>query len=161
MASASAQVVSPRIDRAAPDGQFGIGFNNHGAHIQYSFGAALHLGLSLNLDFHREQDLSDSRLHYGPYVKFLTSDDVLRMYALAGLTVLKPYYNRASTDGVVKLVIPQPEVRLPMSIGAEHFFNQHVGVYGHVDLIDAKLEPEPVTTGFGLQGGTAGVEFFF
>jgi hypothetical protein len=44
-----------------------------------------------------------------------------------------------------------------LALGAEHFPNQNVGVYGHVNLIDAKISPDPSTVGFGLQGGTAGL----
>ena len=163
----SAQVV---IDKNrsyfSPDQQFGIGFNNRGGHIQYALGPAFHIGLNLNLDFQKDSSFSESYYNFGPYAKYLFSGDVVKPYVWAGLGLIQPNTGSigVTTDAsgkTVKANLPDAQMRITLALGAEHFFNQNVGVYGHVNLLDAKLSPAPSTLGFGLQGGTAGLEFFF
>jgi hypothetical protein len=50
-------------------------------------------------------------------------------------------------------------IRTTLSFGAEFFFNQNVGVYGMVNIIDATLGPAPQVEILG--GGRIGVEWFF
>ena len=150
----------------SPDQQFGVGFNNRGGHVQYALGPAFHIGLNLNLDFQKDSSFSETYYNFGPYAKFLFSGDVVKPYAWAGLGLIQPNTGSIgvttdSTGKVVKADLPDAQMRIIIALGAEHFFNQNVGVYGHVNLLDTKLSPSPSTVGFGLQGGTAGLEFFF
>jgi hypothetical protein len=157
-------VVDEKSTGASPDGRFGIGFDNHGGHIQYAFTEAFHIGLTVTLEYYREEFLSDDFSRFAPYAKYLFSGDVLKPYVSASLRLTKPYDYPAPGPGASRFIHPIPpqsELRLLLSSGAEHFLNQNVGVYGHVDLIDSKLEPAPSTAEFGLLGGTAGLEFFF
>jgi hypothetical protein len=151
-----------------PDQQFGVGFNNRGGHIQYAVGPAFHIGLNLNLDFQKEKEFSETYYNFGPYAKFLFSGTVLKPYAWAGIGLVQPNTGsiavRSDPDNpgkTIKVDLPDAQFRVMLALGAEHFLNQNVGVYGHVNLIDAKISPDPSTVGFGLQGGTAGLEFFF
>jgi|GEM_PF-1066858 len=167
--SASAQmVVDKNRSYFSPDQQFGIGFNNRGGHIQYALGPAFHLGLNLNLDFQKDSSFSETYYNFGPYAKFLFSGDVIKPYAYAALGVIQPNTGSIQVttdpnnpDKYVKVDLPDPQLRVILAFGGEHFFNQNVGIYGHVNLVDAGLSPSPSTVGFGLQGATAGVEFFF
>jgi hypothetical protein len=147
----------------SPDQQFGFGVNNVGGHIQYALGPAFHLGLNLRLDFKKRDTLSETAYDFGPYAKFIFSGDVVKPYVEASLGIIQP--NSGSFDisrtGTSSVNLPDTELRLILAFGAEHFFNQNVGVYGHVNLLDAMLSPSPSTVGFGLQGGVAGIEFFF
>ena len=150
----------------SPDQQFGIGFNNRGGHIQYALGPAFHIGLNLNLDLQKDSSFSETYYNFGPYAKYLFSGDVIKPYAWAGVGLIQPNTGsigviRDSSGNMVKADLPDAQLRIVLAFGAEHFFNQNVGVYGHVNLVDAKLSPDPSTLGFGLQGGTAGIEFFF
>jgi len=159
-------VVDKNRSYFSPDQQFGIGFNNRGGHIQYALGPAFHIGLNLNLDFQKDSAFSETYYNFGPFAKFLFSGDVVKPYAWAGLGVIQPNtgsigVTRDSSGNTVKADLPDAQMRIILAFGAEHFFNQNVGVYGHVNLLDAKLSPDPSTVGFGLQGGTAGIEFFF
>jgi hypothetical protein len=159
-------VVDKNRSYFSPDQQFGVGFNNRGGHIQYALGPAFHIGLNLNLDFQKDSSFSETYYNFGPYAKFLFSGDVVKPYAWAGLGLIQPNTGSIavrtdSTGKTVKADLPDAQMRIIIALGAEHFFNQNVGVYGHVNLIDAKLSPSPSTVGFGLQGGTAGLEFFF
>jgi hypothetical protein len=159
-------VVDKNRSYFSPDQQFGIGFNNRGGHIQYALGPAFHIGLNLNLDFQKDSSFSETYYNFGPYAKFLFSGDVIKPYAWAGFGLIQPNTGSiaVTTDAqgrTVKADLPDAQLRITLAFGAEHFFNQNVGVYGHVNLVDAKLSPDPSTLGFGLQGGTAGIEFFF
>ena len=151
----------------SPDQQFGIGFNNRGGHIQYALGPAFHLGLNLALDFYKDSARSETYYDFGPYAKFLFSGDVIKPYAYAALGVIQPntgsagVFRNGGLPDSISVELPDPEIRVTLAVGAEHFFNQNVGVYGHVNLVDAKLAPSPSTTEFGLQGAAVGVEFFF
>ena len=159
-------VVDKNRSYFSPDQQFGVGFNNRGGHIQYALGPAFHIGLNLNLDFQKDSSFSETYYNFGPYAKFLFSGDVIKPYAWAGFGLIQPNTGSigVTTDSsgrTVKADLPDAQLRITLAFGAEHFFNQNVGVYGHVNLVDAKLSPDPSTLGFGLQGGTAGIEFFF
>lgn len=152
----------------SPESQFGIGFNNRGGHIQYALGPAVHIGLNLNLDFQKDSSFSETYYNFGPYAKFLFSGDVIKPYVWAGFGLIQPNTGSIAvtadpdnTGKFIKADLPDAQLRITLAFGAEHFFNQNVGVYGHVNLLDTKLSPEPSTVGFGLQGGTAGLEFFF
>jgi hypothetical protein len=155
----------------SPDQQFGFGFNNRGMHIQYAMGPAFHLGLNLALDFNKDSARSDAYFDFGPYAKFLFSGDVIKPYVHLGVGLVQA--NTGSfvvtrTPGAgndsVSVALPDPEIRTYLGFGGEHFFNQNVGVYGQVTMLDAKLaggaisEPE---FNIGLLGATAGIEFFF
>ena len=147
----------------SPDQQFGFGVNNAGGHIQYALGPAFHLGVNLRLDFQKYQDIeSETAYDFGPYAKFLFSGDVIKPYAQASLGIIKPNTGSANVikDSGVVVNLPETQMRIVLALGAEHFFNQNVGIYGHVNLVDMTVT-EPTFTGFGLQGGIAGVEFFF
>jgi hypothetical protein len=156
-------VVDKNRSYFSPDQQFGIGFNNKGGTIQYALGPAFHIGINLNLDFYKDSAASGTYYNFGPYAKFIFSGDVVKPYVYAALGLVQP------NTGSVKIVkagtstidLPDAEVRITVAAGAEHFFNQNVGVYGHVNLVDAKLSPSPSTTEFGLQGAAVGIEFFF
>lgn len=165
--SAQAQVtVDKNRSYFSPDQQFGFGVNNAGGHIQYALGPAFHLGLNLHVDFQKHDTLSGTSYDFGPYAKFLFSGDVIKPYAMASVGIIKPNtgsfnVNRQEGTNLITSDLPETEVRVVLSAGAEHFFNQNVGVYGHVNLLDATVSPSPSTVGFGLQGGVAGIEFFF
>jgi len=148
----------------SPDQQFGFGVNNSGLHIQYAMGPAFHIGLNLNLDFQSGNSTSETAYNFGPYAKFLFSGDVIKPYAMASVGVIQPNSGRFDylKDGdTVTVALPKSEFRLYLALGGEHFFNQNVGVYGHVNLLDAKLSPSPSVVKAGLRGGVVGVEFFF
>jgi hypothetical protein len=148
----------------SPDGQFGFGVNNAGMHIQYAIGPAFHVGVNLALDFYKDSAHSATFYDFGPYVKFLFSGDVIKPYAYAALGLVQPSTGKVlfeKATGTTTVDLPKAETRIYLAIGGEHFFNQNVGVYGHVNLVDAKLSPSPSTTDFGLQGAKAGIEFFF
>jgi hypothetical protein len=159
-------VVDKNRSYFSPDQQFGVGFNNRGGHIQYALGPAFHIGLNLNLDFQKDSSFSETYYNFGPYAKFLFSGDVVKPYAWAGLGLIQPNtgsiaVTKDASGKTIKADLPDAQMRIILALGAEHFFNQNVGVYGHVNLLDTKLSPSPSTVGFGLQGGTAGLEFFF
>jgi len=147
----------------SPDQQFGIGFNNKGGTIQYALGPAFHIGLNLAIDFQKDSARSDAYYDFGPYAKFIFSGDVIKPYLMAHVGLVQANTGKfvISKDDPSKIELPEAEVRIVLAAGAEHFFNQNVGVYGHINLVDAKLSPSPSTTSFGLQGAGVGVEFFF
>src|SRR5688500_9944219 len=159
-------VVDKNRSYFSPDGQFGVGFNNKGGHIQYALGPAFHIGVNLNLDFQKQEEFSNAYYNFGPYAKFLFSGDVIKPYAWAGFGLVQPNTGSFNvikdpndTSKFIQVDLPDAQLRITLALGAEHFFNQNVGVYGHVNLLDAKLSPDPSTVGFGLQGGVAGLEF--
>ena len=159
-------VVDQNRGTIAPDGAFGIGFNNRGGHIQYALGPAFHIGLNLALDFQKDSSFSETYYNFGPYAKFLFEGPVINPYICGGVGLIQPNTGsiavvRDSSGNTVKADLPDAQLRIILAFGAEYFFNPNVGVYGHVNLLDAKISPDPSTVGFGLQGGTAGVEFFF
>lgn len=155
----------------SPDQQFGFGFNNRGMHIQFAMGPAFHLGLNLALDFNKDSARSDAYFDFGPYAKFLFSGDVIKPYAHLGVGLVQPNTGSAnlfkSTDTSslrAEVTLPDPEIRTYLGFGGEHFFNQNVGVYGQVTVVDAKLAGGAVSDpefNLGLLGATAGIEFFF
>jgi hypothetical protein len=153
----------------SPDQQFGFGVNNRGLHIQYAMGPAFHLGLNLALDFYKDSAHSETYYDFGPYAKFLFSGDVIKPFAYLGLGLIQTNtgsFNvyRSSDSNTVVSTLPDPEIRMYLAFGGEHFFNQNVGVYGQVNLVDAKLAGGAIsdpTFELGLMGGTAGIEFFF
>jgi len=151
----------------SPDQQFGFGINNAGLHVQYAMGPAFQIGLNLNLDFQTGQSTSSTAYNFGPYAKFLFSGDVIKPYAMASVGVIKPNTGSANVikgeGGIdsVSVMLPETEARVYLALGGEHYFNQNVGVYGHVNLVDAKLSPSPSVTKLGLRGGVVGIEFFF
>jgi hypothetical protein len=154
----------------SPDQQFGFGVNNRGGHIQFALGPAFHLGLNLALDFQKDSARSETYYDFGPYAKFLFSGDVIKPYAYGALGVVQRSTGSAnlflngSDTNTVDVNLPDPEIRLYLAFGAEHFFNQNVGIYGHVNLLNSLLaggaRPQP-TLDVGLLGAAAGVEFFF
>ncbi|MEP7219701.1 MAG: hypothetical protein ABI876_12335 [Bacteroidota bacterium] len=154
-------VVDKNRSYFSPDQQFGIGFNSKGGTIQYALGPAFHIGLNLNLDFHKDSAASNTYYNFGPYAKFIFSGDVIKPYVYAALGLVQPNTGSATVGSTTAVDLPKAEVRIILAAGAEHFFNQNVGIYGHVNLVDAKLSPTPSTTEFGLQGAAVGVEFFF
>lgn len=171
ISQASAQVM---IDKnrsfLSPDGQIGFGVNDRGLHVQYAIGPAFHVGVNLALDFYKDSAHSETYYDFGPYVKFLFSGSVIKPYAFAAFGVIQPntgsaaYMKQPEGQGNVKVELPDPEFRLYLALGGEHFLSQNVGVYGHVNLLDAMLAGGPnddVTVDTGLLGGTVGVEFFF
>lgn len=159
----------------SPDQQFGFGFNNRGMTIQYAMGPAFHLGLNLALDFNKDSARSDAYFDFGPYAKFLFSGDVVKPYIHLGVGLVqrntgKFVVNRSQDSNTVSLDLPDPQIRTYLGLGFEHFFNQNVGMYGQVTILDAKLAGQHVeneraisdpTFEMGLLGATAGVEFFF
>jgi hypothetical protein len=161
--SSAQMVVDKNRSYFSPDQQFGIGFNNKGGTIQYALGPAFHIGLNLALDFQKDSAHSFTYYDFGPYAKFIFSGDVIKPYVQASLGLVQPNTGKfvISKDNPSEIDLPDAELRIVLALGAEHFFNQNVGVYGHVNLVDAKLSPAPSTTGFGLQGAGIGVEFFF
>ena len=159
-------VVDQNRGTIAPDGAFGIGFNNRGGHIQYALGPAFHIGLNLNLDFQKDSSFSETYYAFGPYAKFLFEGPVINPYIWGGVGLIQPNtgsiaVSRDSSNNLIKAQLPDAQLRIILAFGAEYFFNPNVGIYGHVNLLDAKISPDPSTVGFGLQGGTAGLEFFF
>lgn len=171
-ASKAQMVVDKNRSYFSPDQQFGFGVNNGGMTIQYALGPAFHLGLNLNLDFQSKQSTSETTYDFGPYAKFLFNGEVIKPYIMAALGVIQrnsgSFNVNKSTDTSgfsITSDLPDPEIKIYLALGAEHFFNQNVGIYGHVNLVEAQLAPntdaQPATTQFGLQGGIVGVEFFF
>jgi hypothetical protein len=161
-AAHSQVVVDKNRSYFSPDQQFGFGVNNKGGTIQYALGPAFHLGINLALDFYKNESRSETYYDFGPYAKFLFSGDVIKPYVYAGLGLIQPSSGKVLvSNDTLGVDLPESEVRIYLAAGAEHFFNQNVGIYGHVNLVDAKLSPTPSTTDFGLQGATVGVEFFF
>jgi hypothetical protein len=161
-------VVDQNRGTIAPDGAFGIGFNNRGGHIQYALGPAFHIGLNLNLDFQKDSSFSETYYNFGPYAKFLFEGSVINPYIWGGLGLIQPNTGSiavtkdpSDTTKFIQAKLPDAQLRIILAFGAEYFFNPNVGIYGHVNLLDTKLSPAPSTVGFGLQGGTAGIEFFF
>ncbi len=154
-------VVDKNRSYFSPEQQFGIGFNNRGGHIQYALGPAFHIGLNLALDFYKDSARSDTYYDFGPYAKFIFSGDVIKPYVYGALGVIQPNTGSVTIGNNTEVDLPDPQIRIQLALGAEHFFNQNVGVYGHVNLVDAKLSPDPSTTSFGLQGAAVGIEFFF
>ncbi len=170
--SQAQMVVDKNRSYFSPDQQFGFGVNNGGMTIQYALGPAFHLGLNLNLDFQSKSSTSETTYDFGPYAKFLFNGDVIKPYAMAALGVIQRNsgsfnVNKATdtTGFSISADLPDPEIVVYLAFGAEHFFNQNVGIYGHVNLVKAQLAPntdaQPATTSIGLQGGIVGVEFFF
>src|SRR5687768_12369618 len=128
-------VVDKNRSYFSPDGQFGVGFNNRGGHIQYALGPAFHIGLNLNLDFQKQEEFSEMYYNFGPYAKFLFSGDVIKPYAWAGFGLVQPntgsFNLRRNPDStLVQVDLPDAQLRVTLALGAEHFFNQNVGVYG-------------------------------
>jgi len=167
----------------SPDQQLGFGFNNRGLHVQYAMGPAFHLGLNLALDFNKDSARSDTYFDFGPYARFLFSGDVIKPFVQLSLGLVQPNtgsFRMSRTPGAgndsTTVTLPDPQIRAYLGFGGEHFFNQNVGIYGHVTMLDAKLagqheEWDPVGNqvrrvsdtqfSIGLLGATAGVEFFF
>ena len=153
----------------SPDQQFGFGVNNAGLHVQYAMGPAFHLGLNLNMDFTSGQSTSETAYDFGPYAKFIFSGDVVKPYAMASVGLVQPGTGKfdvlkrgGDTTGFrADAQLPDTQFKIYLSFGGEHFFNQNVGVYGHVNLVEAKLSPDPSLVQAGLRGGVVGVEFFF
>jgi len=163
-------VVDKNRSYFSPDQQFGIGFNTRGGTIQFAMGPAFHLGLNLALDFYKDSAHSNSYYDFGPYAKFLFNGNLVHPYLYAAVGVVQPNTGTAnvflndSLGKPVEVNLPDPEIRLYFAAGAEHFFNQNVGIYGHVNLVNALLSGGPgktSTVDFGLQGAAVGVEFFF
>jgi hypothetical protein len=155
----------------SPDQQAGFGVNNRGLHVQYAMGPAFHLGLNLALDFYKDSSQSQTFFDFGPYAKFLFSGDVIKPFTQLSLGLIQPNTGSADitrTPGAgndsLTVNLPDPQIRIYLGFGGEHFFNQNVGIYGMVNLLDAKVAGGAVsdpTFDIGLLGGTAGVEFFF
>jgi hypothetical protein len=167
-AGAHAQmVVDKNRSVMSPDQQFGIGLNNAGLHIQYAMGPAFHLGLNLNLDLNRRDELKPSIYNFGPYAKFLFSGGIFKPYALGAVGVLKPgtgKFGIAGRKGMpdsLFVYLPEAELSVKLAGGAEYFFSQNVGIYGHVNVLHTVLHPAPNTLNLGLLGAVFGVEFFF
>jgi len=154
----------------SPDQQAGFGVNSRGMTLQYAMGPAFHLGLNLALDFNKDSARSDAYFDFGPYAKFLFSGDVIKPYIHLGVGLVQRntgtfvVHKSTADTNVVTSDLPDPEIRTYLGFGGEHFFNQNVGLYGQVTVIDAKLaggaQPDP-TFNLGLLGATVGVEFFF
>jgi hypothetical protein len=167
-AGASAQLeVDKNRSVMSPDQQFGIGINNAGLHIQYAMGPAFHIGMNLNLDVNK-LDLSKPNIYnFGPYAKYIFSGPVIKPYALAAVGVLKPgtgkfgVHGRKGMPDSVFAYLPDAELSVKIAAGAEYFFSQNVGIYGHVNLMHAVIHPTPTSTDFGLIGSVFGLEFFF
>jgi hypothetical protein len=170
--SATAQVtLDKNRDVASPASQFGFGINDRGLHVQYALGPAVHIGLNLALDFYKDSARSETYYDFGPYAKFLLSGGVVNPYGWLGLGLVQPHTGSAtytrhpeSGTGDVNVDLPDMEMRLYAAVGGEHFFNDNVGVYAHVNLLNALLaggENDEVVVDGGLLGGTVGVEFFF
>jgi len=155
----------------SPDKQVGFGINDRGLHVQYAIGPAFHVGMNLALDFYKDSAHSETYYDFGPYAKFLFSGGVIKPYAWAGVGIVQPRtgavtYTRdpEAGTGTAEVNLPDTEVRLYLAVGGEHFFNDNVGVYGHVNLLDAMLAGgvnNDVVIDGGLLGGTVGIEFFF
>lgn len=171
-ATATAQVsIDKNRDVWSPASQFGFGINDHGLHVQYAFGHAVHVGLNLALDFYKDSARSETYYDFGPYAKFLFSGGVIHPYAWLGLGLVQPNTGSASYTrnpeggtGNVDVELPDMEMRMYAALGGEYFFNESVGVYGHVNLLNALLaggENDEVVVDGGLLGGTVGIEFFF
>jgi hypothetical protein len=164
-------VAQPVVDKnrspMSPDQQFGVGLNNAGLSIQYAMGPAFHLGLNLNLDVNRTDDVKPSIYNFGPYAKFLFASDFFKPYALAAVGVLKPGTGKLGVRGrtgmpdSIYAFLPDVELSVKLAGGAEYFFSQNVGVYGHVNLLHLIMHPTPTRTDLGLLGAVFGVEFFF
>ncbi len=167
MPTQAQMVVDKNRSYFSPDQQFGVGFNNRGGHLQYALGPAFHIGLNLNLDFQKDSSFSETYYNFGPYAKFLFSGDVVKPYAWAGFGLIQPNTGSIgvttdpATGKQIQAKLPDAQLRIILAAGGEYFFSPNVGVYGHVNLLDTKLSPAPSTISFGLQGGAAGVEFFF
>ena len=170
--SATAQVTFDRNrDVSSPASQFGFGINDRGLHVQYALGPAVHIGLNLALDFYKDSARSETYYDFGPYVKILAAGGVIKPYGWIGLGLVQPNtgvarYTRhpESSSGDIDVELPDMEIRLYAALGGEHFFNDNVGVYGHVNLLNTLLaggENDEVVVDGGLLGGTVGVEFFF
>jgi hypothetical protein len=164
-------LAQPVIDKnrspMSPDQQFGIGVNNAGLHIQYAMGPAFHLGMNLNLDVNKLDEFKPDIYSFGPYAKFLFSGGVVTPYAFGAIGVLKPGTGKFGVAGrkglpdSVYTYLPEAEFSIKLAAGAEHFFSQNVGVYGHVNFLHLVLHPTPTRRNFGLLGAVFGVEFFF
>lgn len=172
--SSSAQTVDKNRSFFSPDQQWGFGVNNRGFHVQYAMGPAFHIGLNLALDLYKDSARSETFYNFGPYAKFIFSGEVVKPYIWAALGVIQANTGRfvVDQDPSVDVKLPDPEIRAYLAFGAEHFFNQNVGIYGHVNLLEALLAGEKTIferegaaanaeLRIGLLGGTAGVEFFF
>jgi hypothetical protein len=170
--TATAQVTFDKNrEVSSPASQFGFGINDKGLHVQYALGHAFHFGLNLALDFYKDSARSETYYDFGPYAKYLFAGGVVHPYAWLGLGLVQPNtgsmsYTRhpESGTGDVDVELPEMEMRLYAAVGGEHFFNDNVGVYAHVNLLNALLaggENDEVVVDGGLLGGTVGVEFFF
>src|SRR5687768_10193211 len=152
--------------------------NNRGMTVQYAMGPAFHIGLNLAIDFNKDSARSDAYFDFGPYAKFLFSGDVVKPYIHLGVGLVQrntgKFVVKKGTDttvpGSITLDLPDPQIRTYLGLGFEHFFNQNVGMYGQVTVLDAKLAGQHIENNvavsdpqfeIGLLGATAGVEFFF
>jgi hypothetical protein len=167
VATASAQpVIDKNRSSDTPDQQFGIGINNAGLHIQYAMGPALHLGLNLNLDVDKRDNIKPDIYHFGPYAKFLFASGMIKPYAIAAVGVLKPGTGKFGLQGrrgmadSFYVYLPDPELSVKVAGGGEYFFSQNVGLYGHVNLLYAVVSA-PTSIDVGLLGAVFGIEFFF
>jgi hypothetical protein len=172
METATAQIsVDKNRSFYSPSEQIGFGINDRGLHVQYALGPAFHIGMNLALDFYKDSARSETFYDFGPYAKFLFSGGVIKPYAWAGVGIVQPNtgnmrYTRQPEAGTgdIDVNLPDTEVRVYFAIGGEHFFNENVGVYGHVNLLDAMVAGganDDVVVDGGLLGGTVGIEFFF
>ncbi len=163
--------LTPNTTNMSPNNAFGFGINNAGLHVQYALNPAFQVGVNLNMDFMANQSTSDNAYNFGPYAKYLFGNGMIKPYIYGAVGVIKPNSGSLdvnlkddatnTTDPSVSSTLPDPEVRTYLAAGGEYFFNPNVGVYGHVNLVDAQLSPEPIHANFGLRGGVVGVEFFF
>lgn len=160
-------VVDKNRSPLTPDQSFGFGINNAGLHIQYAMGPAFHIGFNLNLDVNRNDANKPDIYHFGPYAKYLFSGGIFHPYLFGAVGVLQPGSGQIGVQGrtgqsdSVYARLPVAELSVKLAAGAEHFFSEDFGMYGHVNLISAVLSPAPVTTGLGLQGAVVGIEVFF
>src|SRR5205085_161385 len=118
--------------------------------VQYALGPAFQIGMNLNLDFMTGSSTSETAYNFGPYAKFLFNGGVIKPYIYGAVGIIQPNSGRFDVvkdngegQSTVVADLPKTEVRTYLAAGGEHFFNQNVGVYGHVNLLDAKLSPEP------------------
>ncbi len=160
-------VVDKNRSPLTPDQSFGFGINNAGLHIQYAMGPAFHLGFNLNLDVNRNDEEKPDIYHFGPYAKYLFSGGLFHPYIFGAVGVLQPgsgligVQGRLNQSDSVFAKLPNAELSVKLAAGAEHFFSEDFGMYGHVNILSTVISPTPTTIGFGLQGAVVGLEVFF
>ena len=131
----------------APDGQFGLTVDNGGFGIAYAFSPSLqfHTGFGVSLGD------SPTTIFVAPSLKFLFEGPI-NPYLIGGVQY-------ASVEG-------QDDADMFVRVGAgiDYYFNEHLGIYGHVTLFRYQASPEPTTVDFGVAvdgDGRIGVEWFF